>query len=328
MDRSKLVIGLPVYNGANYLAEAIESILAQTFTDWKLIISDNASTDETEDICRRYAQQDKRVIYHRQRRNLGAAPNYNYVFQPGNAEYYKWAAHDDILKPDYLRQCIELLDKNPDMAMAHCPIMEIDGKGNEIGVTTDSCDFRLNGATPQERFKKALWTYRNWDVFGVIRSDCMARTHLHGSYLDADRIFLAEVILQGNIGYFEEPLFCLRVHQQSYTQMMASTSNLGKQDWFKTDGKENIIQKLIRSLKSQNLENTFVKLTTVAIKVKEYVHAIIRLPMPLSQKVACLYILAEWMILRAIEGITKKDRYRQEMIAKYGLPQVEQPATA
>ncbi len=328
MNNPKIVIGLPVYNGENYLAEAIESLLTQTFSDWQLIISDNASTDGTEAICREYALQDSRIVYHRQERNLGAAPNYNFVFQPGDAPYFKWAAHDDLLKPDYLRQCIELLDNNPNLAIAHCPIMEIDADGKEIGVTRDVCDFFLNGATPQERLKKALWTYRNWDVFGVIRSDYMAKTHLHGSYLDADRIFLAEVILQGDMGYVEEPLFCLRVHQQSYTQMMAATDNLGKQDWFKTDGKKNLVQQLIHSFNSGSLENTFVKATTVLIKIKEYLSAIARLPLSFQQKLACVYVLLEWMILRAVEGTTKKDTYRQEMIAKYGSPQVEQTMTA
>lgn len=328
MDNPKIVIGLPVYNGDNYLAEAIESFLAQTFSNWQLIISDNASTDGTQAICQEYARRDPRIVYYRQERNLGAAPNYNFVVQPGDAPYFKWAAHDDLLKPDYLQQCIELLDSNPNLAIAHCPIMEIDAEGREIGVTRDVCDFFLDGVTPQERLKKALWTYRNWDVFGVIRSEYMLKTHLHGSYLDADRIFLAEVILQGDMGYIEDPLFCLRVHQQSYTQMMAATDNLGKQDWFKTDGKQNIFQQLLRSFNSGSLENTYVKGTTVLIKIKEYLSAIFRLPLPVSQKLACVYVLLEWMVLRAVEGLTKKDTYRQEMIAKYGSPQAEATVTA
>jgi glycosyltransferase involved in cell wall biosynthesis len=321
MNNPRLIMGLPVYNGDNYLKQTLDSILNQTYHDFRLIISDNASTDNTAAICQEYAQKDSRIIYYRQEKNLGAAPNYNFVFQPGNAPYYKWVAHDDLLKPDYLRQCIEMLDNDPSLAIVHCPIEQIDAYNNSQGVMREACDFRLDGETPQARLRKALWTYRNWDVFGVIRSEYMAKTHLHGDYLDADRIFLAEVILQGNMGYLEEPLFCLRVHQESYTQRMSQTDNLSKQDWFKTDGKENIFQKLIRvsskALNSRQIENNFIKLTTVLIKLKEYISAIIRLPLSFSEKLACIYILIEWMVMRGVEGLTKKDSYRQAIVEQY-----------
>lgn len=323
MNSPRLIMGMPVYNGENYLSQTLDSILNQTYQDFQLIISDNASTDRTAEICQEYAKKDSRIIYYRQEKNLGAAPNYNFVFQPGDAPYYKWVAHDDILKPDYLRQCIALLDNDPSLAIVHCPIEQIDGNNNSQGIMRDVCDFRLNGKTPQDRLRKALWTYRNWDVFGVVRSQYMAKTHLHGDYLDADRIFLAELLLQGNIGYLEEPLFCLRVHQESYTQKMSQTDNLGKQDWFKTDGKENIFQKLIRVLSrafnSNKIENTFVKITTVLIKVKEYLSAIIRLPLSISQKLACFNTLFQWMLMRGIEGLIKKDKYRQAMVKEYSV---------
>ena len=93
----RVTIGLPVYNGENYLAEAIDSILGQTFTDFELIISDNASTDRTEEICRRYAAEDDRIRYFRHDRNRGASPNYNFTVEKARGEYFKWAAHDDVL---------------------------------------------------------------------------------------------------------------------------------------------------------------------------------------------------------------------------------------
>lgn len=321
MNNPRLVMGLPVYNGENYLRQTLDSILNQTYRDFKLIISDNASTDNTAAICQEYAQKDNRIIYYRQAKNLGAAPNYNFVFQSGDAPYYKWVAHDDLLKPDYLCQCIEMLEQDSSLAIVHCPIEQIDANSHSLGVMREACDFRLNGDTPQDRLRKALWTYRNWDVFGVIRSEYMAKTHLHGDYLDADRIFLAEILLQGNMGYLSEPLFCLRVHQESYTQKMSQTDNLSKQDWFKTDGKQNIFQQLIRllskGLNSYKIENTFVKLSTVLIKLKEYLSAIFRLPLSFAEKLACLAILLEWIIKRGVEGLTKKDKYRRTIINQY-----------
>src|SRR4030081_743097 len=90
---TKVAIGIPVYNGSNYLAAAIDSILAQSHGDFDLLISDNASTDGTEEICRAYAQKDRRIRYIRQQKNVGAATNYNMVVGMTDSPYFKWAAH-------------------------------------------------------------------------------------------------------------------------------------------------------------------------------------------------------------------------------------------
>src|SRR5690606_2321117 len=115
----RVTIGLPVCNGQNYLEQAIRSILDQSFTDFRLIISDNASTDDTPRICEKYAQQDSRIELHRQERNLGAAPNFNHVFERSNSQYFKWAAHDDVLAPNYLQMCVARLDAEPRLTICH-----------------------------------------------------------------------------------------------------------------------------------------------------------------------------------------------------------------
>ena len=94
-----VAIGLPVYNGDNYLAAAIESILAQSYGDFDFLISDNASTDGTEEICRAYAQRDRRIRYIRQAQNVGAAANYNLIVPMTDSPYFKWAAHDLLAVP-------------------------------------------------------------------------------------------------------------------------------------------------------------------------------------------------------------------------------------
>ena len=85
----RVSIGLPVYNGENFLAESIESLLGQSYEDFELIISDNASTDGTADICRRYAKQDSRIRYIRQPHNIGSAPNHNFVIEQARGELFK-----------------------------------------------------------------------------------------------------------------------------------------------------------------------------------------------------------------------------------------------
>ncbi|WNC85999.1 glycosyltransferase family 2 protein [Thermosynechococcus sp. QKsg1] len=105
----KVSIGMPVYNGAKFIREALDSLLAQTFTDFELIISDNASTDETEAICREYAAKDKRIRYVRQAQNLGAMANFKYVLDEARGEYFMWAAHDDLWESDYLMNATSIL---------------------------------------------------------------------------------------------------------------------------------------------------------------------------------------------------------------------------
>ena len=115
MDRTspKLSLGIPVYNGAAYLAQLFDCLRGQTLTDYEAIISDNASTDATEQICRRVAAADPRFRYQRNARNIGAAPNFNRVFEQATGQYFKWTAHDDLLAPTYLERCVAVLDDDP-----------------------------------------------------------------------------------------------------------------------------------------------------------------------------------------------------------------------
>jgi len=104
-------IGMPVYNGARYIREALDSLLGQTFTDFELIISDNASTDSTEAICREYAAKDQRIRYIRQSHNLGASGNFKFVLDQALGEYFMWAAHDDKWSSNYLLEAKKSLEK-------------------------------------------------------------------------------------------------------------------------------------------------------------------------------------------------------------------------
>src|SRR4051794_25259685 len=115
----KVSIGLPVYNGEAFLAEAVESLLAQTFTDFEILLVDNASTDRTQEICRAFAARDPRVKYHRNETNIGGGPNWNraYDLTPSDSTYFKWAAHDDRHAPDFLARCVEALDRDPGLAL-------------------------------------------------------------------------------------------------------------------------------------------------------------------------------------------------------------------
>src|ERR1700722_6330272 len=115
----RLSIGLPVYNGENYLAETLDSLLGQSYENFELIISDNASTDGTAGICRSYMKQDSRIRYICQPRNIGLAPNHNFLVGEARGELFKWADHDDLCARDLLASCVDALDEYPDVVLAY-----------------------------------------------------------------------------------------------------------------------------------------------------------------------------------------------------------------
>lgn len=106
-------IGLPVFNGERYLEGAVRAILEQTFTDFELVVCDNASTDGTADILARLSREDRRIKVHRNPVNIGAAPNWNRVFELSTGRYFKWVAHDDLHEPEFLERTVDVLEQDP-----------------------------------------------------------------------------------------------------------------------------------------------------------------------------------------------------------------------
>lgn len=208
----KVSIGLPVYNGGNYLSEAIRSLLAQTFEDFELIICDNASSDETESISREFANKDRRIRYYRNPTNLGAAPNFNKCVELASGDYFKWAAHDDICLPDYLRQCVEALDRNSSAVLCHSGIKVIDAIGKTMYEYALEDD-KFSGSDPVLRFAHAI-DDRHWciSVFGLIRRSDLLKTTMIQSYISSDRNLIAQLSLLGPILHVPEKLFLSREH--------------------------------------------------------------------------------------------------------------------
>ena len=140
----RLSIELAVYNGENYLAESLDALLGQSYENFELIISDNASTDYTADICRRYEKQDSRIRYVRQPRNIGLAPNHNFVFKQARGELFKWASHDDLYARALLKRCVDALDENPHVVLAHSwtALVDDSGVGDELLASIRSTQHR------------------------------------------------------------------------------------------------------------------------------------------------------------------------------------------
>ncbi|MDP8932273.1 MAG: glycosyltransferase [Actinomycetota bacterium] len=207
----RVSVGVPVLNGERYLEEAISSILAQDYTDFELLISDNASTDRTQEICHNFLHQDARVRYERQPENRGAAWNFNHVFTLSRGEYFKWAAGDDVLAPGFLGRCVAALDAEPAVVVAHPRKIAIGPNGEELG--RRSLGERTHDPRPHRRFLEL--TVRQLEchpVFGLIRADVLHRTDLIGGYADSDRVLLADLALHGPFREVGEELFLQRDH--------------------------------------------------------------------------------------------------------------------
>jgi glycosyltransferase involved in cell wall biosynthesis len=215
-----LAIGLPVRNGAAYLAEALESILGQTFTEFTVLVSDNASTDATPDIVADYRRADSRVSYVRQPVDLGAIGNFNDVFWRTEGEFFKWAAADDVLAPTFLDRCLAELRDTPDVAAVCSAIQHIDAVGNQLRTSQD-----LRGATsadPVTRFADFVrYDYDCGVNFGVQRREHVRRTRLLLPFWGSDRVYLAELALHGRFVVLPEPLLAEREHDAKLSTQAA-----------------------------------------------------------------------------------------------------------
>jgi len=211
----KVSIGIPVQNGENFLEEAIKSILNQTFSDLELIISDNASTDKTPDICRKYAKRDKRIRYVRNEENIGASENFNNLFKFSKGEYYLSISHDDYFHPDFLKKSVEILDNDKSIHLVHSKTMAVNEKG--IPIQDYSSDLDLDSESPSKRLYNSICiSHPIMEIFGLIRSSTLRKTTLMGKYTSADRILLAEIALLGKCHIIQEYLFYNRLHKKQH----------------------------------------------------------------------------------------------------------------
>lgn len=228
---ARVTIGLPVYNGENFVAEAIESILAQTYRDFELLISDNASEDRTGEICREYAARDPRISYARMERNLGAAPNYNHLVAIAKGEYFKWAAHDDRCEPTFLERCVQVLDERPDVVLVHSKVRIIDDRSQPVRSYENPLTL-CEAEEPHVRFAELMrGVHACFEVFGLMRIEPLRRTARIGSFISSDRTLLAELGLIGKLHEIPEELFLSRDHPSRSVRSMKVHARAA---WFDT----------------------------------------------------------------------------------------------
>ena len=214
-------IGLPVYNAERYLRESLDSLLAQTFCDFEVVVCDNASEDATAAIAEDYARRDPRVRVHRADRNHGLAWNWNRAFVLASGRYFKWAAADDVHLPRYLERTLAEFQMRPDAVLVHSRTVEVDENG--VAGPEVIKDVRTDGGDVAARFHEL--TRKGWpcvDVFGLVRADVLARTGLHGRYPRSDRALLAELGLHGRLVRVPEVLF----HRREFAGRLSRSHDL------------------------------------------------------------------------------------------------------
>jgi len=211
-------IGMPVYNGERYVGEAIESILRQSLADLELVVCDNASTDGTGEICRSFVAADARVRYCRNDVNLGAHPNFNRSFELSRGKYFKWAAHDDVLQPGFLRRCVDALETAPDAAVCESAIDYIDESGESLGIHAHHVPGSESGDSANRFAALVLRPHDCYGMMGVLRRSLVERAMPLASFHGGDRALLARIALAGRFISVPEALLQVRDHAGRYSR--------------------------------------------------------------------------------------------------------------
>jgi glycosyltransferase involved in cell wall biosynthesis len=203
-------VGMPVFNGADFLAQALDSILAQTYTEFELIVSDNASTDATPAILRDYAARDARIRYIRQAENIGAARNHSFLAKQARGRLFKWVCADDVLAPTLLADCVKVLQDDPEVALCCGRTQLIDMANNKLDIYGD--DFDALSDDPLERYRivRKKLNLCTSVLAGVFRLDALKRCGYMANYPHSDRVLIAGIALQGKLVLLPQILFYYR----------------------------------------------------------------------------------------------------------------------
>ncbi|MBE1484725.1 glycosyltransferase family 2 protein [Plantactinospora soyae] len=220
----RVTLGVPLYNAERYLEDCLDALLAQDYPDFEIIISDNASTDRTWEICEAYAARDARIRLYRNPRNFGGHVNYARVVELARGELFKWVAYDDVCLPAYLRTCVAALDAaGPQAVLSYPRTVLIDEAGEVIGPYADRLDLR-----DRRPWRRVAGVARNINLchahFGVFRMSALRRTGMIRPFLSSDYTLIAEVARLGEIHEVDQPLFLRRMHGGSTRQAEGATA--------------------------------------------------------------------------------------------------------
>ena len=254
-----VTIGLPVYNGQQYIREALSSLVAQTFKDLEIIISDNDSTDATGEICREYEKKDNRIRYIRQNYNIGPTANFKLVLDNAEGRYFLWMAADDVLDERFVELLVQKLEEYPSIVCMMSDVINIDESGRVLS-TSELDRIRINDiCATQSSLQYVFFTNPASNIFfciyGIFRTEAIRKCELNFKnqvkYASGSEIpFLAQACLLGKIASLPIPLKKYRRHSQSVFHKEGIAQNFIKQ----ISSKTNVSIVMISIIRSSNLE--------------------------------------------------------------------------
>jgi len=212
-DLPLVSIGMPLYNAEKYIRLALDSLLAQDYPNFELIISDNGSTDSTATICEAYAAHDNRIRFHHNSENRGAAWNFKHVFDLSNGPYFMWAAHDDLWDANYVTECAKGLDNHPDVVLSCSAIRFLDADGRTLPRVHPNLESR--GLSVGDRVRTLMNQEAWFAIYGLIRSATLRKTHLGITAWGSDVILLLELLLYGESMRTDATTFHYRIIPKS-----------------------------------------------------------------------------------------------------------------
>ena len=307
MTAPRVSLGLPVYNGAQYLDAAVESILGQEFEDFEVLISDNASTDDTEAMGRAYAAADRRIRYRRNPMNIGSARNYRAVFERSRGEFFKWCSHDDVCHPGFLRRCLEVYDASPPSVALVYPLCDlIDAFGQVVGRAQGSVATRQ--PRPHRRLAHVLrHVSYAFPIWGVIRAETLRKTGLTGSVWYWDEVLLAELSLYGEIVEIPEVLSAQRCHEGNALTRYSATQ--GAEVASNPSQANRTTRRALRAWTDPSSAEGRLWLPNQEEHYWEYAKRIHRSPLSPREKLLCyqvIPIVCYWARLRKLGGAWKR----------------------
>jgi glycosyltransferase involved in cell wall biosynthesis len=233
--RGRVSIGVPVFNGGRYLEDCLDSLVAQRHDDLEILISDNASTDRTAEICRVYCQRDERVRYYRQDQNIGAAANWNFLVRKATGEFFKWAAYDDVCGPDLVARSVAALQASPSAVLAFGRTGFIDAAGDplqgyDVPIQWHNHDAALDRLREQLAVPPAAIHNMCTRQFAVMRRERLLETSLIRSHPASDMVLMVELALLGGFVEIDAYLLFVRLHEGSSLRANASAEEVAR--WY------------------------------------------------------------------------------------------------
>lgn len=220
----RVSIGMAVFNGGTLLVFAIDSLLAQTFEDFELIITDNASTDETEERCRAYAQKDSRIVYIRRDKNYGANNNSHHALLQATGEYFMFAAHDDRWHPDFIASCVSVLDHNKTVVLAMPAVQFLTPEGTHCNIPYPV--LHTIGTGIRNRVA-GIFRENNvgYSAYGLYRREALGKIAIAIDCYGGDVVILLQLMLLGDAAFISQKLFYYRLSNKTAQQQINSVGS-------------------------------------------------------------------------------------------------------